>query len=58
MMRSVGNIIGNQVMKVGVEKLRAEISRVGHYWDREKVSDSAVRFNQRQIRIFGENRRV
>ena len=43
--------IGNQVMKVGVEKLRAEISRVGHYWDREKVSDSAVRFNQRAITV-------
>lgn len=42
-------LLGDQLMKVGIEKLYGELSQVGHYWDRDKVSDNAVRFNQRAI---------
>lgn len=52
---SIGDATARQ--EVLIEKIRSEISRVGHYWDREKTTGDAVRFNQRAITI-AENTRV
>ena len=38
------------------EKTRADVSRVGHYWDWAKETYDAVKFNQRAITILGNMR--
>lgn len=44
-------LLGNQLIKAQYEKITGEVSQVGKYWDREKISDDAVRLNQRAITI-------
>jgi len=61
-----GKFVGEKTLKVvrdGVtqyvqtESAGMEGSRVGHYWDREKDTSDAVRFNQRSITV-AEGQRV